>query len=703
MATTQGQTKAAAFDPHDYDAVVRSVNKYTELSTKMKDIHDSMTKNFNMVVSSMQIPEAVRTKLESQERPILAYNLISPVIKGISSIQKGNRKKLTVIGVTENDYDKAEVMSKTLNFFLNKSRADYHFSRAFIDAIIAKWGVIRSGWSFKNDPMGRFSASAINPMRILFDMDFSDITMEDCSLVQDVNQLSFEDIMWQYALNNPELQDAILSEAKNFFVEDTEKSRKFISQRFRELFQAVSDTFILSGASDQYNTYLRTAPEKWFNEVTGKFTCIETHERRTERRMLALDVRSGKPVDITERVLSPDGYREDRELVQRAIKELPFITEPAWGLNEQIWITTTCPGLKLKLYDAPYEIQNGNFMFTPVFAFDFHRDKALTQSVVDELIDPQSEYNKSRSTMLEMIVRFVSRGYVVEGDAIEDYLDDWENPKIGGYKRISDINKFKTEPEINPNQGLWMYANESKQLFDEISGWNRAARGREESSNEPAKAYIAKRDQSIQMLQHLFDNQDQSQLIVGNNGISYIQKFCTEQRILRITEDVDKPETLTINQRIKILDRGRIIEQVLNDVTVGEFDCQISHAPYGVNAREMDFLKLNMIYREAKELDKGIALKLFPVFVKASDSAYRTEILQELQGIQQMQGEQAKIQATDEMMRQLMQKLELLSKKAEIDGKTISNRKQKQEMKATTLSNIRDVQQQQLLQQLIGG
>jgi len=703
MTEVKYPNKKISFDPFDHDSVIRNMNYFVEMSTKMKNVQDAMLRNYNMVVSSMQLPEDVKAKLEAQERSIYAWNLIEPIIRGVSSMQKGGRKKLEVKPTTEGDYADAATMTKVINWFLSKGRADYHFSRAAIDSMIAKWGIIKDGWTYERDPLGLAVTKAVNPMRVLFDFGFSDITMEECQRIMDVDQISFEQILWNYALNNPELQDIIVNELRNFFVEDPTVSKKFISKRFRALFDAVADYFINSGSSEEYNTYLRTDPSKWFNPSTGNFTALELHERRTERRMLMFDWRLQRDIDITDKILGTDGYREDNELVRSVMQQIPTGLEPRWALAKQNWITTVIPALNLKVYDAPYAVQNGKFMFTFFFCYDFHSDRALTQSIVDSLVDPQSALNKAQSTALEMLVKFVARGYIVENDAIEDYLDDWENPKIGGIKRISNIGKYKMEEEMNPNQGLFAHIQNSEDMMYKISAYNKAARGEQESANEPAKAFIAKRDQTYANMQQFFDNQDFGQLTVGENVKDNIQHFCTEQRVLDITEDADKPEMLTINQRMRLISQGRVIERIINDVTRANYDLQISTAPYGATSREIDFLKMDAMYEKALAIDKQLAYRLFPIYVKASDTAYKTEILEVVEGIN---NEAAQRQANQALMEQAAQRagaedqsIDRQGRIVDIRSKDIDNRKKLEEIRQMQLESP---EQRNILQQLVG-
>jgi len=114
LRTNSLKTEAKIFDT---DLVSRVTSIDVRLNQKFKTIHDDMVRNYNMVVSDSQWDIKSKEKLNSQGRPALAYNLISPPIKILSSIERGSRKKLVAQGLTANDYGMAKIISHTVPYF----------------------------------------------------------------------------------------------------------------------------------------------------------------------------------------------------------------------------------------------------------------------------------------------------------------------------------------------------------------------------------------------------------------------------------------------------------------------------------------------------------------------------------------------------------------------------------------------------------
>ena len=671
---------------NDNEMVGNITNIYATLYAKFKPIFDEMNIAYNMTVSKNQWDSASKAELTEQGRPANAYNLISNVVKHFSSVEGGTRKQIAAAPRTPGDIQYSATMTKLLTTLNDAVNYNYYRSRAFIDAIIAKWGWIRTAWSFEDDPLGMLALDAINPMEIMFDMGYSDITLKKCNYVLYTPDMTLDQIIHQYATNDKDLLNAILEKGNTYFTQNQHDQKKFISTAIRTLI-SVASSYFTGGYSDEYNQTLRKTD--WFDQLTGKFKILELHERRTSRRMMLFDPDTNKNIDITDDVMGEDGYNEDEELVKQVMSKYPNAVEPTWGLQKQIWITTVIPALNLKVYDAPYAVQNGNFMFTPVFCYDFHADMSQTQSVVDELIDPQSDYNKRRSTMLEMLVRFSAVGYVVEEGVIDGFESDWESKKIGMYKRIKKGSMGKIQPETYPHipPELFRDAEESKLLIEYISNTPKTVRGQGESSTETGVLFNSKKDSALQMVQHLYDNLDEANKAVGQNEVSNIQKFMKMERAFRIATDFDKPEFLEVNKPEVAIQEGKVIQRILNDVTIGKFDIVISEAPYGATAREVEFLKLVDLMKFAIEVNPQQAQQMLPIVIKASDSPYKSEIMEAL-GMMGEQKEQAQQTATAmQALEQAFQKLGLDKARLEVQNQMLQNEQDKVETEGKALDN----------------
>ena len=684
---------AQQIDLLDIKKIQEIISIYNSLYTTFKPIFDEMNYNYNMIVSKNQWSKDDKAELDSQGRPAKAYNLLSNVVKHFSSIEGGTRKGIMAAPRNSDDVEMSTVVTKILDTLNYNVRFNPTRSRALIDAIIAKWGWIRTAWSYEDDPLGMLAVEAINPMQIMFQIGYSDITLKKCQYVLYTPDLTLDQIVNQYCASDSETLKNVLEKSQSFFASvDHQDDKKFISTALKTLINTVGRV-ITSGFSDETNQTLGNT--QWFDPFTGKFKILELHERRTARRMMMYDASANKNMDVTDQVVGEDGFIEDPQKIKQLLAKYPNAEQPRWELQKGIWITTVIPALNIKAYDAPYAVQNGNFMFTPVFCYDFHADMSQTQSVIDELIDPQSDYNKRRSTMLEMLVRFSSVGYVVEDGVLDGFESDWETKKIGTFKRVKRgmLDRIKPEqyPHIPPE--LFRDAEESKLLIEYISNTPKSTRGISEGSNEPASLFAQKHDVATQMIQHIYDNLDEAIQQVGQNEWDNVQKFMTMPRILRITDDFDKHNFIEVNKPEVAIENGQVVKKVLNDLSVGKFDIVISQTPYGPTARELEFIKLVDLMKFAIEVSPDKAAAMLPVVIKASDSSYRADIMQALGLMGQQKDQQDQVQTAMAALQNAFQQLQLDKGRADVQGQLIDNQKQQVETQGKSLDNAKKQQE----------
>lgn len=647
------------------------------LSEKFRTINKERLDNYNMTVSRLQWSEADKAILEEQGRPANSYNLISPILKAVAGMERSGRKKIQIVGRTADDQPSAQLMTEVLDWAYSLSKYDLQKSKAVLDALIGRWGVIYTGFSYDDDPQGLLTVKRVNPFRLKFDMDFSDISMSDCRFLLDSAWYTTEEILQMYALDDSDMWEEIVEKSKTFFSSGEESKPKGIVATF------LSRIWGATGVRNSTNNIsVRPDMIDWFDPTSGRFKVLELHERRLAKKMHIFDPIANQKYDITDMV-KPDspnslGYDNDKlQLIRQKFAD-PRVSQVT---QKEIWITTSVPAFDMKLQDVPYDIQNGNFKYSFVYAYDFHADIMNCQSLVDELIDPQSSYNKRRSTMLEYVTRFSAQGYIVEEGAIDGYEDEWKNKRIGGIRTIKagKMDRWKVDaPAIMP-PALTQLEQEEEALIEKISGISRANKGQQEAANETGKLFLAKKQQGEIMMQYFFDNIEFTMMQVARNAIDNIQYYMTEQRIIRVSADFGNPKYLTINQKT--------VEGIKNNITNSKFDLEISSMPYGSTAREVEFVKLMDMFNFIVTANPQLATGLLPVILEASDSPYRNKLIEAINTILGQQQQAADAQA---QQMQKVQDVELAKKQAEIGKDQIEQQQFIEDLKAKRNDNYID-------------
>ncbi|MCU7518543.1 MAG: hypothetical protein HF307_19400 [Ignavibacteria bacterium] len=75
--------------------------------------------------------------------------------------------------------------------------------------------------------------------------------------------------------------------------------------------------------------------------------------------------------------------------------------------------------------------------------------------------------------------------------------------------------------------------------------------------------------------------------------------------------------------------------EIKNDVSVGEYDLEISQEPYGRSARQLEFAKLYDLMTFLSTIDPVFVQASIPLLIKASDTPYKNDLLQLVNSLQQ--------------------------------------------------------------------
>jgi len=486
----------------------------------------------------------------------------------------------------------------------------------------------------------------------------------------DKQSLTIEQLLDLFAAEDFDLQEAIIKEASPFLDTTSNANKnKFITSRLKLLMESMAEV-VLSGNNE---TGVNDAKfYQWFDPLTLKFDVIELHEKRTERRMYGMTT-EGIEIDMTDSVMDDKEVTFSREKIQAVIEQNKLQRNPSVRLERCKWITTTIPALQLKVQDIKYPIDCEHFLYIPQFCYDYHADLNKVQSVMDDLLDPQSEYNKARSLKLELLARYNNLGYIMENGAIDGFEDQWTTKEIAPFRTVNYgyWNKIKPEERRDVHPELIRDMNELPSMMQHISGATSPVMG-ESEQEKSAKHYIAKLKQSERSYSYIFEHASHASKAVGEVAMKLIQKFMKMPQVIRITQDVDKPYDLAINQDIITIVNGAPIKKRFNDMSVGDFDIEIDESPYSATAKEMEYLKLADIFEMISKVDPDKAKEALPILIKASDSSFRQELLAVYDN-KDKQNPMAQQQMMMIMLQEILAKLDAEGKQSEVEGIKLEN------------------------------
>jgi len=342
---------------------------------------------------------------------------------------------IDITGITEDDHRASEMIGSVNQYLLYQANdIVYEMAKAYIYAAIGRISWMKQDFTFANDPLGEVRIEHYGNF-LKFDTTTSRRDQRDCQFIDDSAYFSPEQLIRIYAHNRPDLAEEIEAKSKILLgrsLADHEKVATWserVTRRAQEYDGEIKgyDGNTLAGESTIGKSSTGTTKQgntggEWVT-TDGRLKTVDWYERRQERTMAIYDRATAKLYDVTELVKKKElkgkyvGLKEANwydndvlQLIRRHIAD-PDVKEES---QMKIYQTSVCPGLNIELYDAPQQLQNGNFKFTQVSYYDFHPNILETKSLIDHIKDPVRSYNLWDTTNLSYVMRAAHGGYLVE-------------------------------------------------------------------------------------------------------------------------------------------------------------------------------------------------------------------------------------------------------------------------------------------------
>lgn len=690
--------KNRTFKIDDQDLIFDMLRLWNTLTPMFEGLHKDMLRNMNMLVSDLQWKPEWKAELDRVGRSTFAYNLLRKIINNIMAVELDNRKQVMAKATGTGDALMSQVVTQVMLYFLKNTKFEWQRTRLILDSIIMKFGVANFGWTYEKNPEGDLYVNAIYPGRIRFEPNYADPNWEAAGYIYDKHPMSLEQILNKYAVDDSELQERIISEAKYFFMqEDKPEKKKWLSTKLRGLFSAAFEVATGSGSN---LTETRSYSEfmNWWDPSTGKFDVLELHEKRTERRMIIRDNQNPKKLyDITDAARMPDGIHFDPEIIDRTKQTYGLTREPEVNLDTVKYISAVIPAFYTVVNEQPYPWKLKGYTYKPFYCYDYHADPLRTQSVIDDLVDTQSDFNKARNLKLELLYKYVNNGWIMDENAIVGVEEDWTTNRLAPYRRVRSgyLQSIEPEKQQKVSDDLIRETQEAPVLMEHISNSGAELSGK--TNNEASgKLFLAKANRQAKSFGYLLFNNNNSVVALCEDAWAIIQNNVQTQRLFRLliddpdSETGQKESSVVVNQKIFGVDpeTNKIIIKIKNDITVGEYDFSIDQTNFASNAGDIEFASLADLFEAVLKVDVKKADDMLPYLVKAGRFPYGEQILQKWAQTAGGDPQQQQMIAMEMQLQKIMAALGIQEKKTEIEGKKLDNEKKKQEITRMAKENI---------------
>lgn len=520
--------------------------------------------------------------LRETRRPAITINKIISTLATIFGEQIQNRMEVSFRPKSGAPAENADVLNKVWMSIGDNNQLPWVRSDVFADGLIGSRGFYDARIDFSDNMFGEVRITKLNPKNVVVDPDAEEYDPDTWNDVFITKWLTPMDIELLYDKSAAEeLRDRTASSYLWGF-DSIERTR----DRFSGPYQV--GMYDRTVSNDQ-RRYIRVL-ERQFHELV--------------KANIFVDPVNGDTREV------PEGW--DRNKI--ALVAQKYGLQVIKKMVKKIRWRSTADNLVLHDEVSPYK------HFTPVPFFPFFRN-GKTIGVVENLLGPQELLNKTTSQELHVINTTANSGWKLKAGALKNMsVEELEErgAETGIILELDDINSAeKILPNNMPN-GLDRLSYKAEEAIKSISNVSDSMQGFDRE-DVAAKAIQAKTQRGSVNFSKVMDNLERTDWLLTRNVLALIQSYYTEERVINITHDYPtaEPETVTINQ---MSPEG----EILNDLTLGEYDVVVTSAPFRATLEDSQF-------------DQAVAMKQLgiaipdDVLIENSRLQRKTELLKRMQ------------------------------------------------------------------------
>lgn len=493
--------------------------------------------------------------LDSEGRPALTINTILPTVNTVLGEQSTRRADVQFKPRRSGETEVAQTLTKLYMQISDNNKLDWVEQQVFSDGLILDGrGYFDVRMDFSDHLEGEIRITAKDPLDILIDPDAKDSDPKSWNEVFETKWMTLDEIEELYSKKKAEELRFIAENGAGFGRDSIE----YEENRFGDT-DSVDDYFGAGVPDDDEYRNVRA------------LRVIERQHKRMTRVDCYVDPNTGDARDV------PENWSDAKAKKFAKQYGLDIISK----VKRKVRWTVTCDHVVLHDDWSPYN----DLTIVPFFAY-FRRGRPF--GMVRNLLSPQEQLNKIASQELHIVNTTANSGWMVESGSLVGMSSDDLEEHGAETGLVVEYNRGSTPPvKIQPNQiptGLDRISQKAALNIKTISGINDSMLG-SDSAEVSGVAIQAKQNRGVVMIQVPLDNLRKSRQYLAEKVLDLIQAFYTEQRIIMVTDESDplQPrEQMVINE---VTPEG----QILNDLTLGEYDVIIATAPARDSFDEVQF------------------------------------------------------------------------------------------------------------------
>lgn len=436
--------------------------------------------------------------LNNQRRSGFTYNKIRRLINLVQGYQRKNRLSTTLAPVEDAAEDTANLFTDVMQHIMGNADGYEAISDAFKGALTTGLSFLSPYIDYRNDPVSgdiKFHRDDWNA--VIMDPFFTKKDLSDCSFVARRKFLSRTEITSLL----PDKEDVIKA--------------------------------LPWGSRDDKFTYMPYA-RQWGMQKLLNYT--EYWRTKWDMKEVLVDMMTGETKEW-------DGDRARLKLYKELYPQVEVIKKPVKSVELGIIVE----GELLYYGKDPFGLDDYPFVpFMAIWEPSYDLFTWKVQSLVRIVRDPQTELNKRRSKMVDLIDSQLNSGWIAKTNSVSNPTSLYKSGQgqvvfLKPEANMADIQRLQA-PDIP--QGMFQLEAEFEKDIMEIAGVNSELFGMAENDKIETAGILSKMRQSAGLvnLQDLFDGLRESQKLLGRKVLKLIQKNYTPEKIKLITKKEVTPE-----------------------------------------------------------------------------------------------------------------------------------------------------------------
>lgn len=576
-----GQEPIEAPQAHNYELVHLMADRYLRSAQALEE-WARVAKKCVDFAEGQQWDAATLKKLHDENRPAFTFNKIGRLVRLVLGYHRNNRLQTKFLPGWDGSGSEevAQALTKLDRQTYEINQGPFVDTEVFMDGMLTGRGLYDQRLSFDDNELGEVIIRASDPFSTLLDPDADEYDLNKHNFVGDVRWVSIDEVEFTYGRSAA----AILRPAIGYGTQGGP-----MSTLTRDAVAEIAPWRTFGGVQgDAWNnieSYFSTSYDPL--RKTVRLLDMQHHVRVLQQHIINLETGERQPIPAAwdaQRVAKVMQWAEMEYARRGQPSPLRIQMKPRLRVR---W--TTMVG-DLIVYDdwSPYE----SYTKTGFFPW-FRRGK--TRGMVEDLIDPQQELNKRRSSRIDATVRTAHSGWMYH----EKGLDKENQEKLRQFGAMPGLNlRWQGEPHQKPERiqaaappiAFERLEQSADQDLTEISGINESLLG-ELDRVQSGRALEARQRQGVLSIQVYMDNMSRTKELSARKRLELYQNHYTEERTYRILGDDGSFSLQTINQRIAT-------GQIANDVTSGRYSLVIDETPLSASFAAAQFDEMITLVKE---------------------------------------------------------------------------------------------------------